>query len=285
VIHVVDLQVGCPESSTHGWIGGATTFLLSAGVHAVAILVLATFVKVAVVPPPVTTPRSPGESTRPVRRVVFVAPPAAGRGGGGGGNRHPGPIRRGEAIGTDSMTLRAVDSVPSARTALTVPTTPAVLLDAAPLASGTIDQIGLPIGGVSYGTSTGSGSGGGVGEGTGTGIGSGTGPGIGPGSGGGTGGGVYLLGSGVTAPRPIIEVRPTYTVDALFERIEGTVVLEFVVRADGVPSNIRVVRSLDPGRLDDASIHAVSRWRFDPGRVAGIAVDVRVRLAIDFSIR
>ena len=59
------------------------------------------------------------------------------------------------------------------------------MLDALPLASGTFNQIGLPVGGVSYGTSTGPGSGGGVGTSTGTGLGSGRGPGIGPGSDGG----------------------------------------------------------------------------------------------------
>ena len=108
----------------------------------------------------------------------------------------------------------------------------------------------------------------------GTGIGSGRGPGIGPGSGGGIGGGVYRAGGAVTSPRVIAEVKPTYTTAALYEKIQGTVVLELVVRANGFPSDIRVIRSLDPGGLDEQAISAVSRWRFEPGRLGGTCVNV-----------
>jgi TonB family protein len=148
-----------------------------------------------------------------------------------------------------------------------------------------VDLIGLPNGGVTFGTSTGPGTGGGVGEGSGTGIGPGEGPGIGPGSGGGIGGGVYLPGAGVTAPRVITEVKPTYSTEALARRIQGTVALELIVRADGRPSNIRVVRSLDPLGLDVQAIIAASQWQFEPGRLNGLPVDVLVTLLIDFWIR
>jgi TonB family protein len=159
-----------------------------------------------------------------------------------------------------------------------------LLLDARPLASGTSNQLGLPVGGVSFGTSTGPGSGGGVGEGVGTGIGPGTGPGFGPGSGGGIGGGVYRPGGSVTVPRVLTQVRPSYTSEALAGRIQGPVVLELVVRADGHPADIRVLRSLDPG-LDAQAIVAASQWRFDPGRLAGRPVDVQIVIVMDFSIR
>src|SRR6185369_13302813 len=122
------------------------------------------------------------------------------------------------------------------------PPLPAILLDAKPLASGSSDQLGLPVGGVSYGTSTGPGSGGGVGEGIGTGIGPGRGPGVGPGSGGGIGGGVYRPGGTVAPPRVITEVKPTYTTAALLNKVQGSVTLELVVRSNGKTSDIRVVR-------------------------------------------
>jgi TonB family protein len=154
------------------------------------------------------------------------------------------------------------------------PPLPGVVLDAKPLASGTENVIGLPVGGVPFGSSTGPGSGGGVGDGTGTGIGSGTGPGMGPGSGGGIGGGVYRPGGGVTAPRILIEVKPSYTV-----------VVEAIVRANGVPTDIRVVRSLDPRGLDEQAIAAVSRWRFAPGRLGEQRVDVLVNVELQFVIR
>ena len=153
---------------------------------------------------------------------VFLAPevPRIGGGGGGGGNRQPGPIRRAQGIGSDSMTLRvqkgpsptAAPVRPASAPAVEeVPPLPSIVLEAKPLASGLFDQIGLPTGGVMSGTSTGPGSGGGVGTGIGTGIGSGRGPGLGPGSGGGTGGGVYRPGGAVSAPRLIKEVKPKST--------------------------------------------------------------------------
>src|SRR6185436_1861848 len=143
---------------------------------------------------------------------------------------------------------------------------PSIVLDATPLASGIFDQIGLPAGGVLSSTSTGPGSGGGVGSGEGSGIGSGEGPGLGPGSGGGTGGGVYRPGNGVTTPRVLVQVKPTFTDDALVRRIHGSVTLELVVTREGRPVHIRVIRSLDPG-LDQEAVRAAAQWRFEPGRI------------------
>ena len=136
-------------------------------------------------------------------RLVFVPNGPPGGGGGGGGNRHAGPIRRAEGIGHDAVTLPTAKRPPAPGSVPRESDVPPIVLDAVPLASGTFNQIGLPVGGVSYGTSTGTGSGGGVGTGTGTGLGPGRGPGMGPGSGGGFGGGVYRPGGAVTPPRLI----------------------------------------------------------------------------------
>jgi protein TonB len=227
-----------------------------------------------------------------IRHLVFIArtPVASGGGGGGGGgNRQSGPIRHAEGVGSDRLTLRIrkpfVEIPPVAEMSLPIePSLPGVVLDAMPMASGTYNQIGLPVGGVTFGTSTGPGSGGGVGEGTGTGIGPGRGPGVGEGSGGGIGGGVYRPGSGVTPPRVIREVKPTYTHHALLERIQGTVLLELVVTESGRPTRIRVIRSLDPNGLDEQAVLAASQWEFEPGRLSGKPVSVLVTLALDFTI-
>jgi protein TonB len=124
-----------------------------------------------------------------------------------------------------------------------------------------------------------------LGDGVGTGIGSGRGPGLGPGSGGGTGGDLYRPGSGVIPPTLLREVKPTYTVEALRAKIQGSVLLEVVVQRDGTPRDIRVFRSLDPKGLDLEAVRAVERWRFSPGRLNGVPVDVLVTIALDFSIR
>jgi TonB family protein len=182
------------------------------------------------------------------------------------------------------MTLRIAKPIEMpARIVNAEPALPGLLLDAKPLASGFVEQMGLPSGGVSFGTSTGPGSGGGVGSGTGTGIGAGRGPGLGDGVGGGTGGGVYRPGGSVTAPRLLSQVRPSYTATALDRRVQGSVVLEAVVTTTGIPSQIRVVRSLDP-ELDDEAIKAVRGWKFVPGQMSGTPVAVLVTIVLDFTI-
>jgi len=229
-----------------------------------------------------------------VRHIVFLTPelPRAGAGGGGGGNQRPDPIRLAQGVGADAITLRVRKEPPaapvttaSAPAAEDVPALPSIVLDAKPLASGLFDQTGLPTGGVMSGTSTGPGSGGGVGTGSGTGVGSGRGPGFGPGSGGGTGGGIYRAGGAVSAPRLLREIKPNYTKEALLKRIQGTVVLEVVVTADGCTSQIHIIRSLDVGGLDEEAVAAVAQWRFEPGRLAAAPVDVLVRIELDFVIR
>ena len=116
-------------------------------------------------------------------------------------------------------------------------------------------------------------------------MGSGRGPGIGPRSGGGTGGGIYRAGGAVSAPRLIKEVKPKYTSQALANGIQGTVVLEIIVRSDGCASQIRIVRSLDAGGLDEEAVAAVAQWRFEPGRLGAMPVDVLVAIVLHFRIR
>src|SRR5262249_23129301 len=154
-----------------------------------------------------------------------------------------------------------------------------------PLASGNVEQLGLPSGGVPAGASLGPGSGGGVDDGVGVGLGPGRGDGVGQGIDKGIGSGPYRAGGGGAAPRGLREVKPAYTNRAMMARLEGTVLLELIVRANGLPSNIRVIRSIDPGGLDEEAVRATSQWRFEPGRLNGAPVDVLVSVAIDFHVR
>jgi TonB family protein len=276
-----------PRLPAAGWRARAAQWAAAGATHALALsaLVLALH-RTAAAPAPATAIQ-PDIVAVPLPRIVFIPSGPPGGGGGGGGNRQSGPIRRAEGKGHDAATLRTRRPgriAPSTDAAAPIDSLPRVLLDARPLASGTMEQPGLPVGGVSFGTSTGPGSGGGVGTGAGTGIGSGTGPGVGPGSGGGTGGGPYRPGGAVTSPRILSQTRPSYTVDALSAKIQGSVWLELVVTREGRPDAIRVVRPLDPG-LDAAAVKAVREWRFAPGRLANVPVDVVVTVVMDFSIR
>jgi TonB family protein len=96
--------------------------------------------------------------------------------------------------------------------------------------------------------------------------------------------GVSRAGDGVSMPRVVRLEKPKYTPEALQAKTEGTVVLNVVVRAQGRPAEISIVRSLDPG-LDQEAIDAVRRWRFAPGQRDGQPVPVLVQIAIPFSLR
>jgi TonB family protein len=222
-------------------------------------------------------------------KLVFLAmapEPRPPRGGGGSGNHQPGPIRRAQAPGTDSLTLLVAQPIVASAQP---PDRPApqqgVVLAAKSLTSGLAFQIGSLDRATIDGSSQGPGDGGRAGEGTGSGDGPGIGPGLGDGSGGNTGGGIYQIGNGVTPPALLFQVKPAYTSFALRAKIQGSVLLEAVVQRDGTARDIRIRRSLDPSGLDGEAIHALEQWRFRPGRFNGVPVDVRIIVQLDFNIQ
>jgi periplasmic protein TonB len=134
--------------------------------------------------------------------------------------------------------------------------------------------------------SQGSGRGGASGTGTGHGIGPGEGDGLGFGRGGNTGGDVYRPGNGVSQPRLLREVKPQYTADAMRARVQGTVLVVCVVRADGTISDARVARSLDPTfGLDQQAVAAVRQWKFAAGTRNGEPVAVQIAIELTFTLR
>lgn len=291
MLHLDDLAPDAPHLPQRRF-GTLMQLAASAALHVTGVVITA--LVTATLAPGSQLRREEPISDRFVRHIVFITPEMRriGSGGGGGGNQRPGPIRRAQGVGSDTITQRVRESPPPLSvTTVPVPAVedieplPSIVLDAKPLASGFLEQFGLPTVGALSGTSTGPGSGGGVGDGSGTGTGSGRGPGLGPGSGGGTGGGVHRPGGAVSAPRLIKKVQHKYTNEAFLKRIQGTVVLEAVVTSDGCASQIRVVTSLDRGGLDEEAVAAVAQWQFEPGRLGGAPVDVLVTIMLDFWIR
>ena len=232
-------------------------------------------------------------------RLIFVSTPGPGGGGGGGGLRQPLPPPKAERRGQEAISSPVPPRVeptviepvrrpqppkPPEREAL-----PRILAPLVAARADTRDVRGLLTRRTAprrpeVPPSQGPGLDGGVGRGAGRGLGSGRGAGVGPGTGGGTGGGPYRPGSGVTPPRLLEEIKPAYTEDARRRGIEGDVVLEVVVLADGSIGNVRVVRSLGFG-LDERAVRAMRRWRFRPAELHGAAVDVVVEVAMEFRLR
>jgi len=86
-------------------------------------------------------------------------------------------------------------------------------------------------------------------------------------------------------PAVIREVRPRYTADARKAKIQGSVVVEFVVAPDGTVDDVRVVESLDREHgLDDEAVKAAKQWLFVPGRQDVKPVRVVGRLELLFNL-
>jgi TonB family protein len=251
----------------------------------------------------VTEAKAPHDQTR----LVFLAIPGPGGGGGGGGLRRPTPPRPAQLKGRAKLRSpittvprpkqvepkpeppEPVEPRPVQRPAETpivqaAPPVPPVSAPVATVASDERNQAGVVQAPPAPAASEGPGNGGGTGSGQGTGMGEGRGAGIGDGEGGGTGGGPYRPGSGITPPGLLREVKPQYTEEARRRGIEGDVVLEIVVRADGSVGPITLLQRLGSG-LDQRAVDAVRQWRFSPAKRHGTPVDVLVEVAVEFKLR
>ena len=85
----------------------------------------------------------------------------------------------------------------------------------------------------------------------------------------------------MAAPVPIHKADPQYTEEARNAKIEGAVLIQMVIDENGIPTEPKVVRSLDKG-LDGKAIEAVKQWRFRPGLKDGKPVPVTAKVEINF---
>ncbi len=101
-----------------------------------------------------------------------------------------------------------------------------------------------------------------------------------------------------TAPEPIHVAqasmkapRATYAPDPKFpekerkarQRGKGTVLLSLVVNPDGLPSDIKVSRTLSP-EFDNAAMDAVKKWRFSPETRDGKPVAMQIKVKVNFRL-
>jgi protein TonB len=90
---------------------------------------------------------------------------------------------------------------------------------------------------------------------------------------------------GDVAPPEILQrlPKPEYPTLARNARIEGIVILEAVIRSDGTVGNIKILRDLPLG-CGQAAVEAVRQWRFKPGTLKGVPVDVYYSLTVSFRL-
>lgn len=90
-----------------------------------------------------------------------------------------------------------------------------------------------------------------------------------------------LSSAGVPELRQTVET--TYPLLGQHTRVQGSVVLQAVVGADGAIENLRVLSG--PAVLATAAEQAVRQWRFKPYMQNGQPVETKARITVNFTIR
>lgn len=86
------------------------------------------------------------------------------------------------------------------------------------------------------------------------------------------------------APCPIQKVEPEFPPAARRMGVGGSVVVRFLVKADGSVGEASVVRAEPSGVFERNALEAVGKWRFEPGCYHGKAVATWVVLAVQFRL-
>jgi len=99
--------------------------------------------------------------------------------------------------------------------------------------------------------------------------------------------GVYRVegDNGVTLPRLIHDVKPSYTSEAMRAKVSGAAVVQCVIGTNGTVQDAKIIRSLDAVHgLDDEALKAAKQWRFEPGTKDGVPVPVVVTIDMTFAL-
>jgi len=82
-------------------------------------------------------------------------------------------------------------------------------------------------------------------------------------------------------PELVKRVDPVYPPEAVNKEIEGTVIMEVVVDTKGNVTGVKVTGGAHK-ILNDAAIHAVKQWKYQPYLVNGKAKPVKFTVVLDF---
>jgi protein TonB len=78
-------------------------------------------------------------------------------------------------------------------------------------------------------------------------------------------------------------VEPQYPEAARKARMEGVVILEAIITADGNVEDVRVLKSVNP-LLDASAVRAVGQWKYKPATLNGRAVRVYLTVTVTFRL-
>ena len=80
-------------------------------------------------------------------------------------------------------------------------------------------------------------------------------------------------------------MKPRYPESARRQGVEGTVLLKIRITEQGSVEDVQVERSAGHPDLDQSTMEAVQRWRFEPARRSGEPVAVWVQLPVVFKLQ
>jgi protein TonB len=78
------------------------------------------------------------------------------------------------------------------------------------------------------------------------------------------------------------DVKPVYPPIALSAKIQGVVIIEATIGADGRVESTRVIRSIP--LLDQAALDAVRQWEFRPTLLNGVPTPIVFSATVNFSL-
>ena len=90
------------------------------------------------------------------------------------------------------------------------------------------------------------------------------------------------VGGNIKPPTKVRDVRPAYPPSARQARVQGVVILEVTIAADGSVIDARTIRSIP--LLDAAAVDAVRQWQFTPTLLNGVPIPVRHTVTVQFTL-
>ncbi|GEM_PF-2813396 len=90
------------------------------------------------------------------------------------------------------------------------------------------------------------------------------------------------VGSQILPPKKIKDVRPVYPPMAIAGKVQGTVILELAIDAEGAVTDAKILRSV--ALLDQAALEAVRQWRFTPTELNGQRVPIVMTVTVAFRL-
>lgn len=94
----------------------------------------------------------------------------------------------------------------------------------------------------------------------------------------------FQLGEVDEAPRIISKAEPSYPYTARRRKIDGKVIVRFLVDPKGKVQKPRIIQANPEGVFEDSVLAAIRKWRFKPGYFKGQAVATWVVLPVYFKL-